>query len=168
MQLVGVNAVGHRHARNRCTRLPAGFNGALLEFETVGPSGRHIVSAKIRRTPTSVRLTKRRRFSTSVQDGFPRTLTNFPEDTDFLGYLIYDSDSEEFLYKEARTYDKPVRNFSRIPHQAFRFKSFAEAHQQAHKEHGESVVALFDLGAEQLLIAQLSDETAEQSFAVHY
>ena len=47
MQLVGVNAVGHRHARNRCTRLPAGFNCALLEFETVGPSGRHIVSAKI-------------------------------------------------------------------------------------------------------------------------
>ena len=96
-----------------------------------------------------------------------RQLMNLPEDADFLGYLIYDSDSEEFLYKEARTYDKPVRNFSRIPHQAFRFKSFAEAHQQAHKEHGESVVALFDLGAEQLLIAQLSDETAEQSFAVH-
>ena len=96
-----------------------------------------------------------------------RRLMNLPEDADFLGYLIYDSDSEEFLYKEARTYDKPVRNFSRIPHQAFRFKSFAEAHQQAHQERGESVVALFDLGAEQLLIAQLSDETAEQSFAVH-
>ena len=45
MQLVGVNAVGHRHARNRCTRLPAGFNCALLEFETVGPSGRYIVYA---------------------------------------------------------------------------------------------------------------------------
>ena len=81
-----------------------------------------------------------------------RRLMNVPEDADFLGYLIYDNDSEEFLYKEVRTYDKPVRNFSRIPHQAFRFKSFAEAHQQAHKEHGESVVALFDLGAEQILI----------------
>ena len=63
----------------------------------------------------------------------------------------------------------PDALFSRLDDdQAFRFKSFAEAHQQAHKEHGESVVALFDLGAEQLLIAQLSDETAEQSFAVHY
>ncbi len=75
MQLVGVDAVGHRHARNRGSGLPAGFNGALLEFETVGPSGGHIVSAKIKRTPTSVRLTKRLRFSTSVQDGVPRTLT---------------------------------------------------------------------------------------------
>ena len=94
-------------------------------------------------------------------------LMNLPEGADFLGYLIYDGDAEEFLYKEASTYNKPVRHFSRIPHQAFRFKSFAEAHQQAHKERGESVVALFDLGAEQLLVAQLFDETTEQSFAVH-
>ena len=55
--------------------MPAGLNGALLEFETVGPSGRHIVSAKNKRTPTSVRLTKRRRFPTLIQDGVPRTLT---------------------------------------------------------------------------------------------
>ena len=66
----------HRHTGNRCAGLLAGFNGALLEFETVGPSGRHIVSAKNKRSPPSVRLIKRRRFSTSVQDGVHRTLTN--------------------------------------------------------------------------------------------
>ena len=96
-----------------------------------------------------------------------RSLINLPDDADFLGYLIYDGESEEFLYKEASTYDKPVRNFSKVPHQAFRFKSFAEAHQQAHRDSGEFVVALFDLGEEQLLVAQLFDEATDTSFAVH-
>ena len=75
MQLVGVDAVRHRDASNRCPGLPAGFDGALLEFETVSPSGRNMVSVKIKRAPTSVRLTKRRRFATPVQDGLARTLT---------------------------------------------------------------------------------------------
>ena len=96
-----------------------------------------------------------------------RNLINLPEGADFLGYLIYNSESEEFLYKEASTIDKPIRNFSRVPHKAFRFKSFTEANQQAHRDNGESIVALFDLGAEQLLVAQLIDEASEQSFTVH-
>ena len=96
-----------------------------------------------------------------------RSLINLPDDADFLGYLIYDGESEEFLYKEANTFDQPVRSFSKVPHRAFRFKSFAEAHQQAHRGSGEFVVALFDLGAEQLLVAQLFDEATDTSFAVH-
>ena len=96
-----------------------------------------------------------------------RSLINLPDDTDFLGYLIYDSESEEFLYKEASTFDQPVRSFSKVPYRAFCFKSFAEAHQQAHRNSGEFVVALFDLGAEQLLIAQLFDEATDTSFSVH-
>ncbi len=96
-----------------------------------------------------------------------RRLINLPEDADFLGYLIFDGESEEFLYKEASSFDQPIRNFSKAPHKAFRFKSFAEANQQAHRDNGESVVALFDLGEEQLLVAQLFDESNEHSFAVH-
>ena len=96
-----------------------------------------------------------------------RRLINLPDDADFLGYLIYNGESEEFLYKEASTFDKPLRNFSKVPHKAFRFKSFAEAHQQARRDRGEFVVALFDLGAEQLLVAQLFDEATDASFAVH-
>lgn len=96
-----------------------------------------------------------------------RRLINLPEDADFLGYLIFDGESEEFLYKEASTLDKPVRNFSKVPQKAFRFKTFAEANQHAHRNNGESVVALFDLGEEQLLVAQLFDESNEHSFAVH-
>ena len=36
-----------------------------------------------------------------------RRLINLPDDADFLGYLIYNGESEEFLYKEASTFDKP-------------------------------------------------------------
>ena len=96
-----------------------------------------------------------------------RRLINLPDDADFLGYLIFDGETEEFLYKEASSLDKPTRTFSKVPHQAFRFKSFAEANQQAHRNNGESVVALFDLGKEQLLVTQLFDEAIEHSFAVH-
>lgn len=96
-----------------------------------------------------------------------RSLINLPEDADFLGYLVFDGEAEEFLYKEASSLDKPVRNFSKVPHQAFRFKSFAEANRQAYRNNGESVVALFDLGEEQLLVAQLFDEAIEHSSAVH-
>lgn len=96
-----------------------------------------------------------------------RNLINLPEDADFLGYLIFDGESEEFLYKEASSFDKPIRNFSKVPHKAFRFKSFAEAYKQAHRHSGESVVALFDLGEEQFLVAQLFNDPNEHSFAVH-
>ena len=96
-----------------------------------------------------------------------RRLIDLPENADFLGYLIFDGESEEFLYKDANSLDRPVRNFSNVPHKAFRFKSFAEANQQAYRENGESVVALFDLGEEQLLVAQLFDDSSEHSFAVH-
>ena len=96
-----------------------------------------------------------------------RRLINVPDEADFLGYLIYDGEAEEFLYKEASSFDRPIRNFSKVPHQAFRFKSFAEANRHLHRNHGESVVALFDLGDEQLLVAQLFDEPLEHSLAVH-
>ncbi len=96
-----------------------------------------------------------------------RRLINVPDEADFLGYLIFDGEAEEFLYKEARSFDMPVRSFSKIPHQAFRFKSFAEANRQLYRNNGESVVALFDLGDEQLLVAQLFDEPLEHSLAVH-
>lgn len=96
-----------------------------------------------------------------------RRLINLPEDADFLGYLIFDGETEEFLYREANPSDKPARHFSKVPHQAFRFKSFAEANEQAHRDNGESVVALFDLGEEQLLVAQLFDEAVLHSYAVH-
>lgn len=96
-----------------------------------------------------------------------RRLINVPDDADFLGYLVFDGEAEEFLYKEASSLDQPVRNFSKVPHQAYRFKSFAEAHRQANRSNGESVVALFDLGKEQLLVAQLFDESVEHSSAVH-
>ena len=96
-----------------------------------------------------------------------RRLINVPDEADFLGYLIYDGEAEEFLYKEASSFDRPIRNFSKVPHQAFRFKSFSEANRQLHRNNGESVVALFDLGDEQLLVAQLFDEALEHSLAVH-
>lgn len=96
-----------------------------------------------------------------------RRLINLPDDADFLGYLIFDGETEEFLYKEASSLDKPTRVFSKVPHRAFRFKSYAEANRQAHRDNGESIVALFDLGKEQLLVAQLSDDLMEHSFAVH-
>ncbi len=96
-----------------------------------------------------------------------RRLINVPDEADFLGYLIYDGEAEEFLYKEASSFDLPIRNFSKVPHQAFRFKSFSEANRQLHRNNGESVVALFDLGDEQLLVAQLFDEPLEHSLAVH-
>ena len=96
-----------------------------------------------------------------------RRLINVPDDADFLGYLVFDGEAEEFLYKEAGSADQPVRNFSKVPHRAFRFKSFAEASRQAFRSNGESVVALFDLGEEQLLVAQLFDESIEHSSAVH-
>lgn len=94
-------------------------------------------------------------------------LINLPADAAFLGYAIFDGESEEFLFKEASSFDKPMRNFSKVPHKAFRFKSFAEANKQAYRDNGESVVALFDLGEEQLLVTQLFDEASEHSFAVH-
>lgn len=96
-----------------------------------------------------------------------RQLINLPDEADFLGYLIFDGEAEEFLYKKASSYDLPTRHFSKAPHQAFRFKSFAEANRQLRRNNGESVVALFDLGDEQLLVAQLFDESFEQSLSVH-
>ena len=96
-----------------------------------------------------------------------RQLINLPDAANFLGYLIYDGEAEEFLYKAASELDLPTRRFSKVPHQAFRFKSYAEANRQLHRSHGESVVALFDLGDEQLLVAQLFDEAFELSLSVH-
>ena len=75
MPLIGVDRVGHRHAGNRGAKLITGFDCAALEFETVRSSGRHIVSIKIKRTPTSVRLIKLRRFQQSMTDGAVRGLT---------------------------------------------------------------------------------------------
>ena len=95
-----------------------------------------------------------------------RNLIDLAEDADFLGYLVYKGESESFLYKKASSDDKPTRDFSKVPHHAFRFKSFAEANQQTHRDSGESIVALFDLGAEQLLVAQIHDE-GEGDYAVH-
>ena len=95
-----------------------------------------------------------------------RQLINLPDAADFLGYLIYDGETEAFLYKAASELDLPTRRFSKVPHQAFRFKSFAEANRQLHRHHGESVVALFDLGNEQLLVAQLFDGSFEPSLSV--
>ena len=76
MQLIGIDRVGHRHAGNRGAKLITGFDCAAFEFETVRSSGRHIVSIKIKRTPTSVRLTKLRRFQQSMTDGAARVLTS--------------------------------------------------------------------------------------------
>lgn len=96
-----------------------------------------------------------------------RRLIDLPDEADFLGYLIFDDEAEEFLYKEADSLDMPIRNFSSVPHKAYRFKSFAEAKRQIHRDNGESVVALFDLGDEHFLVAQLFDESFEHSSAVH-
>ncbi len=96
-----------------------------------------------------------------------RRLINVPDEADFLGYLIFDGEAEAFLYKEASSFDMPTRNFSKAPHYAFRFKSLAEANRQTHRNNGESVVALFDLGDENLLVAQLFDEAFEHSLTVH-
>jgi len=95
-----------------------------------------------------------------------RSLIDYPKEADFLGYLVYNGETESFLYKKASSIDKPIRDFSKVPHHAFRFKSFAEANQQANRYSGESIVGLFDLGAEQLLVAQIHD-VSEGNYAVH-
>ena len=95
-----------------------------------------------------------------------RNLIDCPKDADFLGYLVFNGESESFLYRKASSKDRKVRNFSKVPHHAFRFISYAEANQQTRRENGESIVALFDLGTDQLLVAQIRDE-GEGDYAVH-
>src|ERR1017187_2723702 len=84
-----------------------------------------------------------------------RNLAELPEGTHFLGYLIRMHDTEEFLHETIDSQHQSRRKFVESPHKAYRFKTFDEAHRLTRYHSGESIVALFDIGDDQLLVAQL-------------
>ena len=75
MELIGVDAVSHRHPGNRCPWLIAGFYCALLVFEAVTPSCAHIVSAKKLADTSKRPPNKLLRSKTTTLDGHGRTVT---------------------------------------------------------------------------------------------
>ena len=94
-------------------------------------------------------------------------LAELPEGTHFLGYLILLHDTEEFLHETTDSQQQSRRKFVESPHQAYRFKTFDEAHRLTRYHSGESIVALFDIGDDQLLVAQLHDWDQGDSHLVH-
>ena len=74
MELIGVDAMGHRHPSNRCPWSIAGFYCPLLEFEAVSPSCSHIVSAKKLADTSKRSPSKLLRSKTSRPDGHGQTV----------------------------------------------------------------------------------------------
>jgi DNA replication protein DnaC len=99
MELIGVDAVSHRHPGNRCPWLIAGFYCALLVFEAVTPSCAHIVSAKKLADTSKRPPNKLLRSKTTTLDGHGRTVTH----RDFTGFDWSESALEEGPLRQLAT-----------------------------------------------------------------